>query len=100
MEPPAPIKTDEEKEDWDHVKGQDWVNPIVGDGFEESDTRLRYELQETRAFFRRKLKEINPETFQVSLQMKMCRHRYVRITYVDYFHSILLAFGNCSNAYA
>ena len=70
MDPAGPVKTDEEKEDWDRVKDQDWVKNDANEGFEESDSRLRYELQETRAFLRRKLKEINPETFQAKLSFK------------------------------
>ncbi len=64
MMPYTPIK-DEEKKDWEAIEALDWVQTKNEAEFEESDTRLRYELQETKAFIRRKLKEINPETFDV-----------------------------------
>ena len=53
---------------WKNIAGMDWVQlPPSSDTLtSESDTRLYYELFETRAFFRRKLCEINGETFQVS----------------------------------
>ena len=43
----------------------DWVNPNHEGHYGEQDTRLLYELDECRAFIRRKLAAINPETFAV-----------------------------------
>jgi hypothetical protein len=44
----------------------DWIKKDTGaEGYDETDTRLYYEIRETRDFLRRKLAAINPETFEL-----------------------------------
>jgi hypothetical protein len=52
-------------DDW--PKGSDdWIKKDSGaEGYDETDTRLYYEVRETRDFLRRKLAAINPETFEL-----------------------------------
>ena len=43
----------------------DWITSDKRGYYDENDTRLYYEIDESRDFFRRKLAAINPETFAV-----------------------------------
>jgi hypothetical protein len=63
----APAGEGDDGTAWEDVAGLDWVQLPPPPNADESDTRLYYELHESRAFFRRKLCEINGETFPASL---------------------------------